>query len=130
MLVAPRLTPPRAPIIATTFGVQPEKRFGQISIQSEKCLKPYWASPGAVGQAPLLLEPARRPTRRGRTAPTREWELPYNLPERNPEVQEPLHSRYFRNPTLQNPTTPPVSQSPKSANTLGAGSGRTTPRVA
>jgi len=34
----------------------------QISVQSEKRLKPYWASPGAVGQALPLLEPARRPT--------------------------------------------------------------------
>jgi len=42
----------------------------QISVQSEKCLKLYWASPGAVGQAPPLLEPAQRPTGEGRTAPT------------------------------------------------------------
>jgi len=62
---------------------------GQISVQSEKHLKPYWASPGAVGQAPPLLEPARRPTRGGRTAPTQEWEFPYRLPEENPEIREP-----------------------------------------
>jgi len=39
---------------------------GQGSIQNEARLKPYWASPDAAGQAPLLLEPARRPTMRGR----------------------------------------------------------------
>jgi len=42
------------------------ERPGQVSVQNEAHLKPYWASPDAAGQAPPLLEPARRPTTRGR----------------------------------------------------------------
>jgi len=113
------------------------ERSGQISVQSEKRLKPYWASPGAVGQAPPLLEPARRPTGGGRTAPTREWELPYRLPEENPEVREPppqpipeepappershLHSQYPRSLHLQNHPgyqIPTIDLHPRSQNRL------------
>jgi len=43
------------------------KRSGQVSVQSEQRLKPYHASPDAVGQAPPLLEPNRQPNHRGRT---------------------------------------------------------------
>jgi len=39
---------------------------GQVSVQNEERLKPYWTSPNAAGQAPPLLEPARRPSMRGR----------------------------------------------------------------
>jgi len=41
------------------------ERSGQVSVQNEARLKPYWASPDAAGQAPPLLEPARRPPMRG-----------------------------------------------------------------
>jgi len=42
------------------------ERSGQVSIQNEARLKPYWASPEAAGHAPPLLEPARRLPMRGR----------------------------------------------------------------
>jgi len=43
------------------------ERSGQVSIQNEACLKPYWASPDAVGETPPpLLEPRRQTTTRGR----------------------------------------------------------------
>jgi len=47
------------------------ERSGKVSVQNEARLKLYWASPDAAGQAPPLLEPARleparRPTMRGR----------------------------------------------------------------
>jgi len=42
------------------------ERSGQVSVQNEARLKPYWVSPDATGQAPPLLEPSRRPPMRGR----------------------------------------------------------------
>jgi len=50
------------------------ERSGQMSVQNEAWLKPYWASPDAAGQAPPLLEPARRPPMRGRGMAYREIE--------------------------------------------------------
>jgi len=41
------------------------ERSGQVSVQSEQCLKPYQASPDAVEQAQPLLEPNRQPTLEG-----------------------------------------------------------------
>jgi len=46
----------------------------QVSIQNEARLKPYWGSSDAAGQAPPLLEPARRPPMRGRGMAYREIE--------------------------------------------------------
>jgi len=51
------------------------ERSGQLSVQSEQRLKPYQASPDAVGQAPPLLEPNRQPNHRGRTTRPREVEI-------------------------------------------------------
>jgi len=51
------------------------EQFGQVSVQSEQCLKPYIASPDAVGQAPPLLEPNRHPNHWGRTTQLREVEI-------------------------------------------------------
>jgi len=50
------------------------ERSGQVSIQNEARLKPYWASPDTAGQAPPLLEPARCPPMRGRGMAYREIE--------------------------------------------------------
>jgi len=47
---------------------------GQVSVQKEARLKPYWVSPDAARQAPPLLEPARRPTMKGRGMAYRELE--------------------------------------------------------
>jgi len=33
------------------------ERSGQVSIQNEACLKPYWASPDAVGETPVVGAP-------------------------------------------------------------------------
>jgi len=38
------------------------ERSEQESIQNEACLKPYWASPDALEEAPPLLEPRRQTT--------------------------------------------------------------------
>jgi len=51
------------------------ERSGQVSVQSEQRLKPYHASPDAVGQAPPLLEPNRQPNHWGRTIRPREVEI-------------------------------------------------------
>jgi len=41
------------------------ERSGQVAVQNEACLKPYGASPDAVGEAFLLLESRRQPVARG-----------------------------------------------------------------
>jgi len=51
------------------------EQSGQVSVQSEQRLKPYHASPDAVGQAPPLLEPSRQPNLRGRVSRSREVEI-------------------------------------------------------
>jgi len=48
--------------------------FEQVSVQNEARLKPHWTTPDAAGQAPPLLEPARRPPMRGRGMAHREIE--------------------------------------------------------
>jgi len=50
------------------------ERSGQVSIQNEARVKPYWASLDAAGQAPPLLEPTRRPPMRGRGLPYKDIE--------------------------------------------------------
>jgi len=51
------------------------ERSGQVLVQNEQRLKPYHASPDAVFQAPLLLEPNRQPNHWGRTTQPREVEI-------------------------------------------------------
>ncbi|XP_067930610.1 uncharacterized protein [Watersipora subatra] len=43
------------------------ERQGQISVQNEERLKPYYACPEADGRAPATKEPSRRPNMRGAT---------------------------------------------------------------
>jgi len=50
------------------------ERSGQVSVQNEARLKPYWTSPDATGQARPLLEPARHPPMWGRGMAYREIE--------------------------------------------------------
>jgi len=57
------------------------ERLGQVSIQNEAHLKPYWASPDAGGQAPPLLEPTCRPTMRVRARVDRKLEVIVQRPE-------------------------------------------------
>jgi len=51
------------------------ERSGQVSIQNEARLKPYWASPDAVREAPLLLEPRRQTATRGPQRHKPEYEV-------------------------------------------------------
>jgi len=51
------------------------ERSGQVSVQSKQRLKPYHASPDAVGQAPPLLEPNRQPNHRGGSPNPGRWRL-------------------------------------------------------
>jgi len=57
------------------------ERSGQISVQNEQRLKPYYGSPEAAGQAPPLLEPARQPISHGRINRPRDWEIFVQDPE-------------------------------------------------
>jgi len=41
------------------------ERSGQVSVQNEACLKPYWASPGAAGEALRCWSPGGREQRVG-----------------------------------------------------------------
>jgi len=41
------------------------ERSGQVSVQNEARLKPYWASPGAAGEAPCCWSPGGRQQRAG-----------------------------------------------------------------
>ena len=77
------------------------ERSGQVSIQNEKRLKPYHPSPDAVGQAPPLLEPRRRPNMRG----TRQA-------EEEPEdlIPIPLEPRENQEPPPEVPREPPQEQ--------------------
>jgi len=50
------------------------ERSGQVSVQNEARLKPYWVIPDAAGQASPLLEPACRPPMKGRGMAYRELE--------------------------------------------------------
>jgi len=43
---------------------------GQVSVQKKPRLNPYWVSPDAAGQAPPLLDPARR-------SPISKWGMAY-----------------------------------------------------
>jgi len=72
---------------------------GQVSVQNEACLKSYWASPDAEGQALPLLEPARRSPKRGRGMAYRDVEellpdqegavdTPADLPPPSPPQEE------------------------------------------
>jgi len=58
-----------------------------VLIQNEARLKPYWASTDAAGQAPPLLEPARRPPMRGRGLAYRDVEE--LLPDQEGAVDTP-----------------------------------------
>jgi len=70
------------------------ERSGQVSVQNEARLKPYWVSPDAAGQAPPFLEPARRPTMRGRGMAYRDVE------ELLPDQEGTLSTRGFKKPLV------------------------------
>jgi len=88
---------------------------GQVSVQNEARLKPYWASPDAAGQAPPLLNPARRPPMRRRGMAYRELEevlpdqeraadVPTDLPQQPPPQEEVADTPEDRS----EPAPPPV----------------------
>jgi len=66
----PRFVGPYAVVEGMPNHTYKLKRSGQVSVQNEARLKPYWASPGAAGDAlHSLLEP-RRQTPNARAAAT------------------------------------------------------------
>jgi len=62
---------------------------GQISVQNEQRLKPYYGSPKAAGQATLLLEPALQPICRERVTRPRDLEIFVRDPEETNDTTKP-----------------------------------------
>jgi len=94
------------------------ERSGQVSIQNEVCLKPYWASPDAVGEAPpSLLEPRRQTTTWGRQTTTRgrqrhrpEYEVVVLRAEDLARDERPLPLTEVRPPSLAPDLMPPLPE--------------------
>jgi len=84
------------------------ERSGQISVQNEARLKPYWASPGAAGEAPPLLEPRRQAATRGRQRRGPEYEVVMPRVEdlMRREGPPPLREEHLR-ATTSDPLPPP-----------------------
>jgi len=96
------------------------ERSGQVSIQNETHLKPYWASPDAAGEAPPLLEPSRQTATRGRQRHGPEYEVVVpraedlvrdERPLPLPEVRQPSPAPGLT-PSLSEPETSPEVQPP------------------
>jgi len=83
------------------------ERSGQFSVQNEARLNPYWASPGAAGSAPQLLEPRRQTATRGRRRHGPEYEV---VMPRAEDLEGPEGLPPFQE------TRPPTSQQPNSHN--------------
>jgi len=81
------------------------ERSGQASVRSEQRLKPYHASPDAVGQAPPLLEPYRQPNHRGKTTQPREVEIVF--PRETDQEQAALLEQLERQQEQQQASRPP-----------------------
>jgi len=97
------------------------ERSGQVSIQNETRLKPYWASLDAVGKAPPpLLEPRRQTTTRGRQRHGPEYEVVVPRAEDLVREERPLPLTEVRppppapdlTPSLPEPGTDPEVQNP------------------
>jgi len=93
------------------------ERSGQVSIQNEARLKPYWVSPDAAGQAPPLLEPVRRPPMRGRGLAYRDiedvlpdQERPVDAPTAPPQPPPPQEEAADTLEDQSEPAPPPVEQ--------------------
>jgi len=83
----PKFVSPYCVIEAMSNHTYKVERSGQVSFKNEARLQPYWASPDAAGQAPPLLEPARRPPMRGRGLAYRDIEEV--LPDQEGAVDTP-----------------------------------------
>jgi len=83
----PKFVGPYCVIEMTPNHTYKVERSGQVSIQNEARLKPYWASPDAAGHTPPLLETARRPPMRGRGMAYRE--IKEVLPDREGAADAP-----------------------------------------
>jgi len=87
------------------------ERSGQVSIQNETRLKPYWASPDAAGEAPpLLLEPRRQTTTRGRQRHRPEYEVVAPRAEDLVKEERPLPLTEVRPPPPAPDLTPPLPE--------------------
>jgi len=78
------------------------ERSGQVSIQNEARLKPYWTSSDAVGEALPLLEPRRQTTTRWRRRHRPEYEVAIPREEDLARDERPLPPAEVRLP----PPTP------------------------
>jgi len=97
---------------------------GQVSIQNEARLKPYWASPDAVGEAPPLLEPRRQTTTRGRQRHGPEYEVVVPRAEDLVRDERPLPLAEVRPPSLApvlTSTLPEPEAGPEVQNPPGGG---------
>jgi len=98
------------------------ERSGQISVQNEQRLKPYYGSPEAAGQAPPLLRPARQPISRRRRNRPRDCEIFIRDPEevdnslrpqpQNPPSVPPTPDPLPRPTQIEDPSPPPDNPGP------------------
>jgi len=85
------------------------KRSGQVSIQNEARLKPYWASLDATRAAPLL-EPRRQTTTCGRQQHRSEYKVVVARAEDLVRQERPLPSTEVCPPPPVPSLTPPLSE--------------------
>jgi len=87
------------------------ERSGQVSIQNEACLKPYSASPDAVGEAPPpLLEPRKQTMTRGRRRHGPEYEVVTPREEDLARDERPLPPTKVRPPPPAPDLTPSLPE--------------------
>jgi len=96
-----------------------QERSGQVSVQNEARLKPYWASPEAAGEAPPpLLEPRRQTAMRGRRRHGQAYEVVMPQIEDLVRQEGPTPLKEVRplppmpNPLPLTPNLPPTLPSP------------------
>jgi len=103
--VQPKFVGPYAVVEVMPNHTYKLERSGQVSVQNEARLKPYWASPGTVGEAPPpLLEPRRQTTMRGRRQRGPEYEVVM------PQIEDLV--RQERPPPLTEVRPPPPTPGP------------------
>jgi len=98
----PKLVGPYAVVEVMPNRSYKLERSGQVSIQNEARLKPYWASLDAAGEAPPLLEPRRQTTTLGRRQHGPEYEVVVSRAEDLVGEERPLPSTET-DPEVQNP---------------------------
>jgi len=87
------------------------ERSVQVFIQNEARLKPYWASPDAVGEASALLEPRRQMTISGQRQHEPEYEVVVPREEDLARNERPLPLTEVRPPSPMPDLMPPFPES-------------------